>query len=87
MLIELQKNSQITIPREIIDKTGLAEGNQLEIFEKDGMIGLRPVSVYPENYLSELKMDVEEMKGRIASGEQPVFDRVDTLFEHLDIES
>lgn len=87
MLIEFQKNSQIAIPREIIDKAGLTEGDQLEIFEKDGMIGLRPVSVYPENYLSELKREVEEMKVKIASGEQPVFDRVDTLFEHLDTES
>ncbi len=36
MLAELRQKSQITIPKEIIVKLGLSEGDKLDIFEKDG---------------------------------------------------
>ena len=38
MLAELRQKSQITIPKEIIIKLGLSEGDTLDIFEKDGTI-------------------------------------------------
>ena len=43
-----------------------------------------PVVVYPKKYLSELKIDIDDVKNKIASGEQPVFDSVDALFEKLE---
>ena len=50
MLAELRQKSQITIPKEIIVKPGLSEGDKMDIFEKDGTICIVPVVVYPKKY-------------------------------------
>lgn len=84
MLAELCQKSQITIPKEIIVKLGLSEGDKLDIFEKDGTICMMPVVVYPKKYLDELRREIDEAKAKIASGEQPVFDSVDALFAKLE---
>lgn len=86
MLAELRQKSQITIPKEIIVKLGLSEGDKLDIFEKDGSICIMPVAVYPKKYLNELREEINDVKTKIASGEQPVFDSVDALFEKLETE-
>ncbi|HHW74604.1 MAG TPA: AbrB/MazE/SpoVT family DNA-binding domain-containing protein [Firmicutes bacterium] len=84
MLAELRPKSQITIPKELVEKLGLSEGDKLEIFEKDGVICIMPVSVYPKKYLDELKDEIEETKAKLASGKQPVFDKIDALFTKLE---
>lgn len=84
MLAELRHKSQVTIPKEIIVKLGLSEGDKLDIFEKDGSICIMPVVVYPKQYLDELQNEISEVKLKIASGEQPVFDNVDALFDKLE---
>lgn len=84
MLAELCQKSQITIPKEIIVKLGLSEGDKLDIFEKDGTICMMPVVVYPKKYLDELRGEIDEAKAKIASGEQPVFDSVAALFAKLE---
>ena len=84
MLAELRQKSQITIPKEIIVKLGLSEGDKLDIFEQDGTICMMPVVVYPKKYLDELRGEIDEVKAKIASGEQPVFDSVDALFAKLE---
>lgn len=84
MLAELRQKSQITIPKEIILKLGLSEGDKLDIFEQDGTICMMPVVVYPKKYLDELREEIDEAKAKIASGEQPVFDNVDALFAKLE---
>ena len=61
MLAELRQKSQITIPKEIIVKLGLSEGDKLDIFEKDGIICILPVVVYPKNYLSELREEIDNI--------------------------
>ena len=81
MLTELRTKSQITIPKDIVMKMGLREGDKLEIVEKDGVIELMPVAVYPKKYLDELRSEINEAKAKIAAG---VFDTVDALFEALD---
>lgn len=86
MLAELRQKSQITIPREIVSKLGLSEGDQLDIFEKDGFICMMPVAVYPKKYLNDLKQEIGAVKEKIASGEQPVFDSVDALFDRLEVD-
>lgn len=86
MLAELRQKAQITIPKEIILKLGLSEGDALDIFEKDGVICIMPVMVYPKKYLNELRNEIIEVKSKIASGEQPVFDNVDALFDKLEAE-
>ena len=35
MLAELRQKAQITIPKEIIVKLGLSEGDKLDVFEND----------------------------------------------------
>ena len=84
MLAELRQKSQITIPKELVVKLGLSEGDKLEVFEKDGAICMMPVAVYPKKYLSELQNEINDAKARIASGDQPVFDNVDALFAKLE---
>ncbi len=84
MLAELRQKSQITIPKEIVVKLGLSEGDKLEVFEQDGTICMLPVAVYPKKYIDDLRDEIKEAKAKIAAGEQPVFDSVDTLFEKLE---
>ena len=86
MLIELRRKSQITIPKDLIEKLGISEGDQLEITEKDGVIIIMPVVVYPKNYIRDLKDEITDIKRKIELGKQPIFDGVDELFEHLDFE-
>ena len=45
-----------------------------------------PVVVYPKKYLDELRNELGEIKEKIASGEQPVFDSVDALFAKLEVD-
>ena len=84
MLTELRQKAQITIPKEIVTKLGLSEGDTLDIFEKDGFICMMPVAVYPKKYLAELRDEIKDVKEKIISGEQPVFDNVDALFAKLE---
>ncbi|MCI9194690.1 MAG: AbrB/MazE/SpoVT family DNA-binding domain-containing protein [Angelakisella sp.] len=84
MLAELRQKSQITIPKEIVEKLGLSEGDKLDIRELDGTIYLLPVVVYPKKYLQELQKEIAEVKEKLAAGEQPVFDSVDALFQYLE---
>ena len=84
MLAELRSKSQITIPKEIITKLGLSEGDKLDVSEQNGTICMMPVVVYPKKYLDQLREELNETKAKIASGEQPVFDNLDALFAKLE---
>ena len=84
MLTELRTKSQITIPKEIVTSLGLSEGDKLDIYEKDGMICIMPVVVYPKKYVDELRGEIEQVKAKIKSGDQPVFDSIDALFDSLE---
>ena len=84
MIATMRKRSQITIPSEIVAKLGLVEGDQLDVVERDGTIVLFPMAVYPTAYINDLRKEVDDIKAKIASGEQPVFDTVDALFESLE---
>lgn len=86
MIAELRPKAQVTIPKEIIVKLGLSEGDKLDIFEKNGSICIMPVSVYPKKYINELRAEISDIKAKIASGEQPVFDSVDAMFDKLEAE-
>ena len=84
MLAELRQKSQITIPKEIVSRLGLNQGDKLEIAEKDGIIMMMPVTVYPQKYLDQLRDEIEVAKANIASGETPVFSNIDALFAELE---
>ena len=84
MLAELRTKSQITIPEDIVSKLGLSEGDKLDIFERDGIICITPVVVYPKKYVDELKDEIAEVKGKMAAGEQPTFSSINALFAQLE---
>ena len=84
MLTELRTKSQITIPKDIVNHLGLAEGDKLEVREHNGVIQIIPVAVYPKRYLEELRSEIDEAKAKVAAGVQPTFDSVDALFEMLE---
>lgn len=86
MLAELRQKSQITIPREIVASLGLAEGDKLEVVERDGGIYMIPVAVYPKKYIDSLRREIDEVKKKIANGEQSGFESVDAMFEHMGLE-
>ena len=84
MLAELRTKSQITLPKSIVTDLGLSEGDQLEVYEKNGTIYMTPVTVYPKSTISELQKEIAKMKTDIENGKQPVFDNLDSLFEALE---
>jgi len=84
MITEFRKKSQITIPKDIVLKLGLKDGDKLEIIEREGVIQLMPVVVYPKKYLDELKEEISGIKKKIGAGDQPMFNNVEDLFKQLD---
>ena len=84
MLAELRTKSQVTIPKEIVSSLGLSEGDKLDIFEKDGMICLMPVAVYPKGYVDAIRVEIEQAKTELMEGKRPVFDSIDDLILHLE---
>ncbi len=84
MLAELRAKSQITIPKELVSNLGLSEGDQLEVFEKDGMICLMPVAVYPKGYVEALQAELAQVKEDLKAGKKPVFDDLDAMFDQLE---
>ena len=63
---------------------GIKEGDKLEVIEKDGIIQLVPVVVYPKHYVEDLKTEIDDIKAKVAAGTQPVFDDLDSLFDALE---
>ncbi|PHS36492.1 MAG: AbrB family transcriptional regulator [Alkaliphilus sp.] len=86
MLTEFRKKSQITIPKDVVVKLGLKEGDKLEITERDGMIRIIPVVVYSKKYLAELNKEIANIKAKTESSDHLIFDNVEELFERLDSE-
>ena len=84
MIAKLRAKSQITIPQKVVAELGLEKGDRFEVFSKDGIICLMPVAIYPQEYVSTLRREIEEMKGDISSGKQPVFSSTDRLFDELE---
>ncbi len=84
MLVELRQKSQVTIPKEFIVKFSLSEGDKFDVVEKDGMICMIPVAVYPKKYIEDLQTEVAMIKEQIAEGKQPIFDNLDDMFASLE---
>ena len=84
MITELRSKSQITLPKSIVSSLGISKGDKLEIFEKDGMICIVPVVVYPKKYLNELQDEINQLKENINNGKQPIFDNLEALFDKLE---
>jgi antitoxin MazE len=86
---EFRKKSQITIPKEIVKKYNLTEGDKLEFIpEKDG-IKLRPVVTIPKSQLwywsdrwqkNEKNADEDIKAGRVSGP----YDSVEDLMKELE---
>ena len=61
-IAELRAKSQITIPKSIVRKLNLNEGDKLEIYEQDGEIRIVPVAVCPIGYIEGLKEEIERLR-------------------------
>ena len=83
-IMELRKKSQVTIPKDVIRKLKLHEGDKFEITEKNGVRYMIPVSIYPKKYVEELEKIAAQTKHGIEDGSIPVFDNVDDMFNSLD---
>ena len=70
MLVELRTNSQITLPKDIVMSLGLTEGDKMEIYEKDGVICMVPVAVYPKKYIDQLQCEIRQLKDNIHAEKQ-----------------
>jgi len=84
MIAELRSKSQVTIPKQLVNKLGLSIGDKLEIFEDNGMICIMPVVVYPKGYVDKILEDVENIRQNVAAGYQPVFNNLDDLIASLE---
>ncbi|MCR5782850.1 MAG: AbrB/MazE/SpoVT family DNA-binding domain-containing protein [Clostridia bacterium] len=84
MLAELRTKSQITIPKSIVTSLGLNEGDQLEVYEQDGVICLCPVAVYPKRYVEGLQDEIAELRRNLSNGTQPVYSDVTSLIDALE---
>lgn len=83
MLAEIRGRSQITIPAEIIKKLGISEGDKFDIVEKDGVIFLCPVIVYPKDKLLKIAKLIKDSE--IELSEQESFDSVEDMFADMGI--
>lgn len=83
MIVELRKKSQITLPKEIVSKLHLETGDHFDVREKNGVIYLIPVSIYPKKYIDDLNIEIDSLKDDLKSGKEIVFDNVDNLLKKL----
>jgi len=84
MVTELRAKSQITIPKQIISKLGLSEGDKLEIDEKDGAITIVPVVVYTKKDIADLQRKVDDLRRSLKSGQKPELGELEALLNKLD---
>lgn len=84
MVTELRAKSQITIPKQIISKLGLSEGDKLEIVEKDGAISIVPVVVYTKKEVTDLRHKVTALRKRMKTGDNAELDELEAILEKLD---
>jgi AbrB family looped-hinge helix DNA binding protein len=62
MIIELRKKSQLTLPKDVVKKLNLKEGDKLSIEVKNGSIVIEPVAVYPKEYIYKLHEEIMLLK-------------------------
>jgi AbrB family looped-hinge helix DNA binding protein len=76
MLVEMRARSQITLPKEIIKRLGLSEGDKFEVIERDGGVFLCPVAVYPKAKLEQIEKIIREHD----NNPSVVYDSVSEMF-------
>ena len=82
MIIELRKKSQITLPKEIVKKLNLQEGDKFNISIVNESIILEPVAIYPKEYIVKLADEIKLLR-EDTKIEYETFDNVDELLKSL----
>lgn len=83
MIVEFRQKGQITIPREIVRRLDIKEGDKLEVTEENGAIRMVPVMVCPADSIQALKQELREVKAQLEGGEQPKLDHLETVLNSL----
>ncbi len=84
MIIKLRKQSQITIPKEIVDELKLQAGDDLQILLSDRAILIEPVAVYSKTYTQKLEEAVRRVKESLTNGEVGPFKSVEEAMAYLE---
>lgn len=82
MIIELRKKSQLTLPKEIVKKLDLHEGDKFEVTIENGCIKLEAVAVYSKEYVSKLAEEIQMLR-EDTKFQYETFDTVDSLLKSL----
>lgn len=87
MITQLRGRSQITIPKDIIDKLGLKKGDNLNIEVEDGKIIVKPVVMVPKSqawfWTDEWQVAEKEVDEYIKEGKIKTADNIDELMKDL----
>jgi len=90
MLIDFKQKSQVTIPKDLVERLKLKIGDKLDIEEKDGKLVITPVVIIPKDqawYYSEKWQKMEkEVDEQIDRGEVHTARDSDELFEGLGLD-
>ncbi|HAJ95659.1 MAG TPA: AbrB family transcriptional regulator [Actinobacteria bacterium] len=87
MLVSLKQNSQITIPKNIVDKLKLKNGDKLDLIVKNNEIKLKPVLVIDRSqawyWSKEWQNKIKEADKELAGGNVKYAKNVDDLIQQL----
>jgi antitoxin MazE len=90
MLIDFKQKSQVTIPKDLVERLKLKIGDKLNIEEKDGKLVITPVVIIPKDqawYYSEKWQKMEkEVDEQIDRGEVHTARDADELFGGLGLD-
>lgn len=84
MIVEFRQKGQITIPRDIVRKLGIKEGDKLEVTEDNGVIKLVPVIVCPAYSIQAMQRELSEIKVGLQGGNESQLDRLETVIQSME---
>lgn len=84
MIVEFRQKGQITIPREIVRRLGIKEGDKLEVTEEGGAIRMVPVVVCPADSIQALKKELDDIKNGLKEGNSPELERLETVIRSME---
>lgn len=87
MLVDFKQKSQVTIPKKLVEKLNLKEGDKISIEEEEGKLILTPVAVIPKDqlwfYTPEWQVGEKEVDKQIKEGKIHATKTLDKLLKDL----
>jgi len=91
MIVDLKQKSQVTIPKELVNKLNLSVGDKLDVVEKDGKLIITPVIVIPKSqawyYSKEWQEQEKKVDQQIAEGKVHEANSKGELFDELGLDN